>query len=94
MSAKGNDAPVLSKQIDWIEELYYSDTAEKLMDELSKAPDEGGDTIPKIWERINAADNERHREDPINDYGAFLQRVGFKAGYIAAMNIARQCYCK
>ena len=94
MSSYSNIAPVLTKKIDWIEEMYYSETAEKLMCELENVPDEIGNTIPKIWEKINAADNDLHREDPINDYGAFLQRVGFKAGYIIAMNIARECYSR
>lgn len=93
MSSYSNNAPVLTKKIDWIEEMYYSETAEKLMCELENVPDETGDTIPKIWGRIETAD-ELHMEDYIAEYGAFLQRVGFKAGYIAAMNIARQCYCK
>ena len=94
MIANTNSTPVSSKKIDWIEELYYSETAEKLMNELEEAPDGSGETIPEIWEQIAAAEDDRHREDHINDYGAFLQRVGFKAGYIVAMNIARECYCK
>lgn len=94
MSSYSNNAPVLTKKIDWIEEMYYSDTAEKLMCELSDAPDEAGDTLPKLMERIEAADNNLQREDPINDYAAFHQRVGFKAGYIIAMNIARECYSR
>lgn len=94
MIANTNSTPVSSKKIDWIEELYYSETAEKLMTELSDVPDEVGETIPQIWDKIEAAENDRVRADLICEYGAFSQRVGFKAGYIAAMNIARQCYCK
>ena len=48
MIANTNSTPVSSKKIDWIEELYYSETAEKLMTELSDVPDEVGETIPQI----------------------------------------------
>ena len=94
MIANTNSTPVSSKKIDWIEEMYYSETAEKLMYELENVPDEAGDTLPKLMERIEAANNNLQREDPISAYAAFHQRVGFKAGYIIAMNIARECYCK
>ena len=97
MNTKGtasNNAPLPTKQIDWIEELYYSGTAAKMLQELSKAPDEAGSTLSEILDSIDSADNELDRESAVNAYGDFLQRIGFKAGYIIAMNIARQCYCK
>ncbi len=85
------------QQIDWIKQMYYSDSAEALIDDIYKsfkATDAAFKAAEETWEKYIDHNNDDEIDIQLNEYLACNQMIGFKAGYIAAMNIARECYCK
>lgn len=79
-------------QVDWIEQLYFSDKASDLMKTIEDDLDKTSYNTEDELNQIKAAADPIDLMNAIGKHCSTNQFIGFKAGYLIAMSIARQSF--
>ena len=79
-------------QVDWIEQLFFSDKACDLLRDLEDSLDKDKYNTEEELKEIKEATDPIDLMNAIGKHCSTHQLLGFKAGYIIAMSLARQSF--